>query len=189
MDMDIPLPEELELLEQQDQENYYPDFDPTEPCPEPQVEPQSQPQPEPQSPDLVVLPEPQSNGHKRSRSDAPPDGSLSEEKRVRVGDSAGSEANEADEDWLRYSPSPPRAVAAGEEEEVRFVKEKLLSRYASEIDGECMPVTALNGDRVYAKLNRFEGVERARKLDWRPNSAGRVSYGRNFVPTVDLFLV
>ncbi|KAJ1432394.1 P-loop containing nucleoside triphosphate hydrolase [Sesbania bispinosa] len=49
--------------------------------------------------------------------------------------------------------------------EARFVKEKTLSRYASEIDGECMPVTAPNGNRVYAKLNRFRGEERVTKLD------------------------
>ncbi|MED6167939.1 hypothetical protein PIB30_007611 [Stylosanthes scabra] len=79
--------------------------------------------------------EPQSNGHKRSRSDgASPDRPISEEKRVRVGDSAASDvdavSNDDDEDWLRYSP-PPKG-----EEEVMFVKEKEPSRYASEIDGE-----------------------------------------------------
>ncbi|KAI5418991.1 hypothetical protein KIW84_043272 [Lathyrus oleraceus] len=48
----------------------------------------------------------------------------------------------ADEDWLRYSP-PPSPVRA---EEVIFSKEKTLSRFASEIDGEVMPVTAPNED-------------------------------------------
>ncbi|MED6158754.1 hypothetical protein PIB30_035683 [Stylosanthes scabra] len=188
MDMDIPLPEELELLElesnshlyheHQDQQSDYPDFD----LPEPEQEPKSQPQKQlqtqqqPESPDLVVLPEPQSNGHKRSRSgSASPDRSISEEKRVRVGDSAASDvdavSNDDDEDWLRYSP-PPRG-----EEEVIFVKEKELSRYASEIDGECMPVTAPGGGRVYAKLNRIEGEKLARKLDWRANSAGKGNNG------------
>ncbi|MED6218398.1 hypothetical protein PIB30_026361 [Stylosanthes scabra] len=182
MDMDIPLPEELELLElesnshlyhePQDLQSDYPDFDLPEPEPEQEPKSQLQTQPQPESPDLVVLPEPHSNGHKRSRSSgASPDRSISEEKRVRVGDSAASDvdavSNDDDEDWLRYSP-PPRG-----EEEVMFVKEKELSRYASEIDGECMPVTAPGGDRVYAKLNRIERVERARKLDWRANSAGK----------------
>ncbi|KAL2348072.1 hypothetical protein Fmac_002072 [Flemingia macrophylla] len=45
-----------------------------------------------------------------------------------------------------------------------FAKEKALSGFASEIDGECMLVTAPNGDRVYAKLNRFQGEERVTKL-------------------------
>ncbi|KAL1368046.1 hypothetical protein HN51_022146 [Arachis hypogaea] len=171
MDMDMPLPEELELLEL---ERDYPDFDIPEPEQEQELQPQKQPQthPQPESPDLVVLPEPQSNGHKRSRSDDPsPVRSLSEEKRVRVGDSAASEVDAVsndDEDWLQYSP-PPRGVRM--EEEDRFVKEKELSRYAWEIHGECMPVTAPSGDRVYAKLNRIEGLELARKLDWRANSA------------------
>uniref|UniRef100_A0A453IFN9 AAA+ ATPase domain-containing protein n=1 Tax=Aegilops tauschii subsp. strangulata TaxID=200361 RepID=A0A453IFN9_AEGTS len=47
-----------------------------------------------------------------------------------------------DEDWLRYSP-PPAAEA---------VAEKIVSRFASEIQGDSMPVTAPNGERVYAKL-------------------------------------
>ena len=47
-----------------------------------------------------------------------------------------------DEDWLRYSPPPA----------VEVVAEKTVSRFASEIQGDCMPVTAPNGERVYAKL-------------------------------------
>ncbi|CAL0303132.1 unnamed protein product [Lupinus luteus] len=156
-EMDI-LPEELELLEsnyqllEQDEQDYYSYIDETEP------------QPQPQSPkliDLTVPSEPQTNGYKRSRSNSPDDVSLpvpSDGKRVRVCDSSvAAEAEE--EDWLRYSPPP---VAA---EEVRFVKEKTVSRYASEIDGECMPVTAPGGDRVYAKMDRFQGEERLKKLE------------------------
>lgn len=47
-----------------------------------------------------------------------------------------------DEDWLRYSPPPAAEVVA----------EKIVSRFASEIQGDSMPVTAPNGERVYAKL-------------------------------------
>lgn len=48
-----------------------------------------------------------------------------------------------DEDWLRYSPPPaPEVISA----------EKTISRFASEIQGDCVPVTAPNGERVYAKL-------------------------------------
>ncbi|KAF1897159.1 hypothetical protein Lal_00034862 [Lupinus albus] len=156
-EMDI-LPEELELLEsnyqllEQDQQDYYPYIDET------------QPQPQPQSPklvDLTVPSQPQTNGYKRSRSNSPHDVSLpvpSDGKRVRVCDSSvAAEAEE--EDWIRYSP-PPVAT-----EEVRFVKEKTVSRYASEIEGECMPITAPGGDRVYAKMDRFAGEERLKKLD------------------------
>lgn len=48
-----------------------------------------------------------------------------------------------DEEWLRYSPPPvPEVVVA----------ETTISRFASEIQGDCVPVTAPNGERVYAKL-------------------------------------
>lgn len=161
MDMDIPLPEELELLEstyhlheQEDldhQDSYYP----------PDLEPQpEQPQPPPHDPASP------SNSHKRSRS---PSRSLSdsdcsdEEKREKV--RVRVEDPPPDEDWLRYSPPPPPPFPSVPVEEVMFSKEKVLSRYASEIDGECMPVTAPNGDRVYSKLDRFRGEEPATKLD------------------------
>ncbi|KAF7837327.1 chromosome transmission fidelity protein 18-like protein [Senna tora] len=151
----------------------YPDLEPPEPYPEEDQEAPPAAQPPP-SPDLQFDPEVQIIGHKRSRSDSP-DVSLSEavrpseEKRGRADDSV----RENDEDWLRYSPSQGSDHAV--EERVNFVKEKMLSRYASEIDGECMPVTAPNGDRVYAKLNRSEGEERLKKLDVRANSHDLIS--------------
>lgn len=65
---------------------------------------------------------------------------------------------EQDEDWLRYSPPPPEATdvhIASESDhlmsEVR-VEEKTLSKFAVDIEGDCMPVTGQCGDRVYAKL-------------------------------------
>ncbi|XP_027330673.1 chromosome transmission fidelity protein 18 homolog isoform X2 [Abrus precatorius] len=146
-DMDIPLPEELELLESnshfpEDQElellesnPHFPDFDP-------------------QQSDLAIPLETKTDGHKRSRSSS--DSEEEERAKVRV----------TVEDWLRYSP-PPVLV----EHETKFLKEKTLSRFASEIDGECMPVTAPNGDRVYAKLNRFQGEEHVTKLDCKGYSA------------------
>ncbi|MCI70701.1 chromosome transmission fidelity protein, partial [Trifolium medium] len=73
-----------------------------------------------------------------------------------------------EEDWLRYSP-PPTTISV---EEVRFYKEKTLSRFASEIDGEVMPITAPNGDRVYTKLDRFYGEEQVTKLNCRGYSSG-----------------
>lgn len=171
MDMDVPLPEELELLEssyriyeQEDHDNYYshPPEDETEP------------QPEQPSPDLASPSEPQSDSLKRPRSNSSSDLDLDldssdvekrEKVRVRVEDPP------AEEDWLRYSPPPSVTV-----EEVRFSKEKTLSRYASEIDGECMPVTAPNGDRVYTKLDRYYGEERVTKLNCRGYSSGTYSF-------------
>ncbi|XP_058724350.1 uncharacterized protein LOC131595863 [Vicia villosa] len=156
MDMDIPLPEELELLEssyriyeQEDDDHYF--YNPPEDEPELQPE-QSPPQ------DLASPSEPQSNSLKRTRSNSNSD-SPEVEKREKV--RVRAEDPPADEDWLRYSP-PPSPVRA---EEVRFSKEKTLSRFASEIDGEVMPVTAPNGDRVYTKLDRYYGEDRATKLN------------------------
>ncbi|KAI5394833.1 hypothetical protein KIW84_061450 [Lathyrus oleraceus] len=113
-------------------------------------------------PDLVFPSEPQFNSHKRSRSDPSSDLDLDSadvEKREKV--RVRAEDPPADEDWLRYSP-PPSPVRA---EEVIFSKEKTLSRFASEIDGEVMPVTAPNGDRVYTKLDRYYGEDRTTKLN------------------------
>lgn len=169
MDMDVPLPEELELLEssyriyeQEEDDHYF--YNPPED--EPELQPEQSPPPDLDSPS-----EPQSNSHKRTRSDAnsnldsdSPDVEKREKVRVRTEDPP------ADEDWLRYFP-PPSPVRA---EEVRFSKEKTLSRFASEIDGEVMPVTAPNGDRVYTKLDRYYGEDRATKL-----SSGAFSSGTN----------
>jgi chromosome transmission fidelity protein 18 len=54
------------------------------------------------------------------------------------------EDEEEDEDWLRYSPPPPVPEVV--------VAEKTISRFASEIHGDCVAVTAPSGERVYAKL-------------------------------------
>lgn len=85
-----------------------------------------------------------------------------EEKRSRV-------ESVEDEDWLRYSPPPAPAVEVVEREEE---KEKILSRYAMEIDGDCVPVTGLDGDRVYAKICRAHMRERITKLNTKGESNG-----------------
>ncbi|XP_020231896.1 chromosome transmission fidelity protein 18 homolog [Cajanus cajan] len=187
MDMDIPLPEELELLEsnshfpeqEEDHHYYFPELH--------SAETHSQQPP----PDLALPPEAQSfAANKRSRPNPPEeekrakvrvsveeDSSAAdevwlrhspppaEEKRPEVRVSLEENSSVADEDWLRYSPPPEPA------QETTFAKEQTLSRFASEIDGECMPVTAPNGDRVYAKLNRFQGEDRVMKLDCNGYSA------------------
>ncbi|RDX92278.1 Chromosome transmission fidelity protein 18-like protein, partial [Mucuna pruriens] len=204
MDMDIPLPEELEFLEsnshipeqdQQQQEEdhhyYFPELD--------IAEHYSQQPP----PDLAIPSKTESNGHKRPRPHSPPEEDKrakvriaveedsaaadedwlrysppsAEEKRVKARVAVEEDSPAADEDWLRYSPPPPEPAA----EEPTFAKEKNLSRFASEIDGECMPITAPNGDRVYAKLNRFQGEKRATKLDCSRYSAELISEPINVI--------
>ncbi|GER42432.1 chromosome transmission fidelity factor, partial [Striga asiatica] len=46
-------------------------------------------------------------------------------------------------------------------------EERILSRYATEIDGDFVPVTGLDGERVYAKLCSLEMDEDGRKRDLR----------------------
>lgn len=48
-----------------------------------------------------------------------------------------------------------------------------ICRYASEIDGECVPITAPDGgERVYAKFCRALGDEEVKKLDVNDKSHG-----------------
>lgn len=81
---------------------------------------------------------------------------------------------EADEDWLRYSP-PEKSVEGDFGVGVPgVVEEKVISRYASEIDGECIPVTSIDGgDRVYAKVSRWEeNDDRRGRLNFQIPSTG-----------------
>ncbi|XP_038981046.1 chromosome transmission fidelity protein 18 homolog [Phoenix dactylifera] len=76
--------------------------------------------------------------------------------------------DDSDEEWLRYSP--PKDVAAADAAPERDVavldvaEEKFISRFVSEIEGECIPVTGPCGDRVYAKMNSGEMGGTQRKL-------------------------
>ncbi|XP_073276640.1 uncharacterized protein [Primulina huaijiensis] len=83
-------------------------------------------------------------------------------------DDGGREGD--DEEWLRYSPPQVEEVELLEEER----GERILSRYATEIEGDCMPVTGLDGERVYAKLCRTEmGMEeKSNKLSLRQERDG-----------------
>lgn len=82
---------------------------------------------------------------------------------------------ESDEDWLRYSP-PPRKNNPMAEGEERAMEEKIVSRYASQIDGDCIPVTAPSGERVYAKICRVVREERLKKLEVKAQSCGRTTF-------------
>ncbi|XP_059293079.1 uncharacterized protein LOC132046460 isoform X1 [Lycium ferocissimum] len=131
--------------------------------------PQSEPGSDPK-PTLSLPPKPsQINAKKRVLPDDPEssDVVITEEKRSRVEDN--------DEDWLRYSP--PKQPDEEEEpmvEEEEEEGEKILAKYASEIDGDCIPVTGLDdGERVYAKISRVEN-ERVKKLELKGYSTGLI---------------
>ena len=166
MDFDLPLPEELELLEQNyrinEEEEDYRDLEPYPYEEKEEDEPSTQyKSPSPSSPDAQI------NGHKRSRSLDGPDASV-DEKRSRI--------DEEEEDWIRYSP-PPEATDSIVEERVGedvVEEEKLVWKFASEIDGDFVPVTdPSNGDRVYAKITKEEEKkERQEKLVVKSQSGG-----------------
>lgn len=94
---------------------------------------------------------------------------ITEEKRSRVEDN--------DEDWLRYSPpkQPEEEPMVVEQEPEPEPEEKILAKYALEIDGDCTPVTGLDGERVYAKICRVEN-ERFKKLEVSGYSTGEFSF-------------
>ncbi|KAK3019198.1 hypothetical protein RJ639_002970 [Escallonia herrerae] len=81
-----------------------------------------------------------------------------------------------DEDLLRYSPARNEALNADDVAlEEKEDKVKIVSRYASEIDGDCIPVTGPDGERVYVKISRVvEREERVKKLDVKGYSSGLI---------------
>lgn len=170
MDMDIPLPDELELLEA----NYHlhedwAELEQQEPDPEEYIEEDRQPTSASKSPPSThhqQSTETQVNGHKRLRPVDETTAGPSDEKRSRIDD----------EDWLRYSPPPQESDPIPMVEErttADAVEEKIVWRYASEIDGDFIPVTAPSlGDRVYAKISRVEMEERPQ----RGQSGGRTKF-------------
>ncbi|CAL5347593.1 unnamed protein product [Camellia sinensis] len=195
-DMDIPLPEELEWLEANSHLNddYEGDLEPPEPYPdEEEEENKPQPQPnkqnqQPTKPTLSIPPKPTPitdpstspktliNGKKRFRSDGSEfsnsdEHAQLEDKRSRI-DDLGTEID--DEDWIRYSPPPQNEATEVVEPVVVEAVEKIVSRFASEINGDCIPVTGLDGDRVYAKMSRVE-EDRLKKLDVKAYSSGLIS--------------
>ncbi|KAK1426376.1 hypothetical protein QVD17_15047 [Tagetes erecta] len=91
---------------------------------------------------------------------------LVEDKRCKV----DSTVNEDDDDWMRYSPPRKEAVEVVVEEEE---EERFISRYATDIDGDFMPVTGPDGDRVYAKLIK-EVDDKLKKLEVKGLSKGLI---------------
>ncbi|XP_062109092.1 uncharacterized protein LOC133819774 [Humulus lupulus] len=172
MDFDPPLPDELELLEESYRINEeYSEFDPTEPYPYEEEEDEQLQQQQPtqgKSPSQI-------SDHKRSRPSDGPDASVSgvlrpsDEKRSKIDE---DRMLEEDEVLLRFSP-PEVSEPILEDRAEDAVEEKLVWRYASEIDGDFIPVTAPSGgDRVYAKITTEEMNERREKLYVKTPSAG-----------------
>ncbi|KAJ1696053.1 hypothetical protein LUZ63_004565 [Rhynchospora breviuscula] len=66
--------------------------------------------------------------------------------------------DQEEEEWLRYSPHPPqprsskrgRPLHPQQQQETEEIR---ISRFASDIQGHCIPITGPAGHRVYAKLN------------------------------------
>ncbi|KAK3147725.1 hypothetical protein QOZ80_3BG0285980 [Eleusine coracana subsp. coracana] len=138
MDMDMPDPEELEwmeshsLLPEEEEEAYFDD-------PEAGFFPLPGDSPQPQeaaAPPVKPAVEVSEGGQKRP----PPPPPLEQERSKRIN---LEREDSVDEEWLRYSPPPAPEVV---------VTETTISKFASEIQGDCVPVTAPNGERVYAKL-------------------------------------
>ncbi|XAR62771.1 hypothetical protein NMG60_11017642 [Bertholletia excelsa] len=186
-DMDIPQLEELEWLEANSHlHDDYEDLEPPEPYPEEDDE--FQPLPQTSKPTLSIPAKPTQaadsftdpktpiNSKKRFRSDIPD--LLDSEHQDRLGekrsrnDDLPIEDDDDDEDWLRYSP--PLKEASTVEQPMVDQEEKILSRFASEIDGDCIPVTGLEGDRVYAKMSRVQEEDRLKKLDIKAYSHGLI---------------
>ncbi|KAH0638173.1 hypothetical protein KY289_038088 [Solanum tuberosum] len=189
MDMEFPDAAELEWLEanatypdeEEDDLEFEDDFLQQPPSPPGSEQIASQPDPKPtlSLPPKPSLPKPQLpiNSRKRFLPDDPESSSddrnavvITEEKRSRVEDN--------DEDWLRYSPpkQPEEEEPMVVEQELELEQEpeeKILAKYALEIDGDCTPVTGLDGERVYAKICRVED-ERVKKLEVKGYSTGLI---------------
>ncbi|KQK22437.1 chromosome transmission fidelity protein 18 homolog [Brachypodium distachyon] len=171
-DMEMPDPEELEwmeshgLLPEEEEDTYF--DDPDEgflPAADDASKPRDPPQEAAVSP---AKPAEEVSEPNLKRPSPPPPVEQEEERRKRRN---VDREDSVDEDWLRYSP--PTAV--------EIVAEKIVSRFASEIQGDCMPVTAPNGERVYAKLvteklvsEVIEGSRRRTPIS-NPNHKGLLS--------------
>uniref|UniRef100_A0A0D9Z526 AAA+ ATPase domain-containing protein n=1 Tax=Oryza glumipatula TaxID=40148 RepID=A0A0D9Z526_9ORYZ len=146
-DMDMPDPEELEWMESHgllpEEEEEYAYFDDPEdegflPAAAGADQPRRSPQETTAAP-AKPADEVSEGNLKRPPPPPPPEQGEERSKRRNVD---REDSGDGDEDWLRYSPPPV----------VEVVAEKTISRFASDIRGDCMSVTAPNGERVYAKV-------------------------------------
>ncbi|KAF9611196.1 hypothetical protein IFM89_027510 [Coptis chinensis] len=79
-----------------------------------------------------------------------------------------------DEEWLRFSPEN---VEMNDSSVVEEEEEKFISRFVSEIEGNCMAITGLDGSRVYAKMtsNVEMNDSSAKKLNIKGYANGLIS--------------
>lgn len=183
-DMDIPMPGELEWLEANSHlpEEDYDYFEPPEPYPEHEDD-RPLPEEEERMKQPVIKFGIELNQTVDNINFSPSETLINVQKRTRSEDEVVLECfgekrgrfdgkeEEEDQDWLRYSEVRENDVENVAEEET-VEAEKFVSRFASEIDGEFMPVTGLNGDRVYAKICRSDRVGHVQKLDARTRDSG-----------------
>lgn len=172
METDIPLPDELEWMEAQslfnEEYSYLPSPYDGDGDGDVQDEDLPSPSTSPAAPD----------GRKRpstlGRSDSP--------KRTKLGEgSCGEVELEDDDSWLRYSPRGDDDKNAEEKtEEEEDEEEVVLSRFASRIDGDCVAVTGLGGERVYAKVCRVSDEGLGSRMSYSRAKTGDSSCKINF---------
>nr|XP_043611816.1 chromosome transmission fidelity protein 18 homolog [Erigeron canadensis] len=121
----------------------------------------------PNNQNIVSEPEkPQS----KKRLNPNPSTSVVEDKRCKIVDVIDDDHDE--DDWMRFDP-PKRDEAVNDVEVVEEEeKERFISRYVKDIDGDFMPVTGTDGDRVYAKLVKVDNDDNLKKLDLKSYSKG-----------------
>ncbi|KAJ9680283.1 hypothetical protein PVL29_019561 [Vitis rotundifolia] len=119
--------------------------------------------PEPPSP----LSQPQFNGQKWPLSDDldAPDSGMSSK--------ADLPKTRAEEDWLWYLLPMD---TDGELEPMVFYEERIVSRYISKIDSDCILVTGPGGDMVYLKISVTRSDGRLKKLDLEGHTKGESNF-------------
>lgn len=100
-----------------------------------------------------------------------------------------NEGSDDDEEWLRRSS--PRDTVEEMEVVEDVTQERILSRFATEIDGDCVPITGLDGERVYAKICssvEMDDEGRNDKLSFRRDHEGEAITFDVFVNLINCFI-
>ncbi|GJY28663.1 hypothetical protein Tco_0404430 [Tanacetum coccineum] len=113
----------------------------------------------------------------KSKKRANPIDEIVEDKRIKLDDVAKvideEEDGDEDEEWMRYSPPREKAAEEVVMEVDEVVEEKFISRNLAEIEGEFMPVTGTDGERVYA-MKKGEEEEGSVVYNLAATSKGRL---------------
>ncbi|XP_078174461.1 P-loop containing nucleoside triphosphate hydrolases superfamily protein [Carex rostrata] len=138
--MEIPTAEELEWLEthtflpDEEEEQRQQEEEEDERC---HFSPSLPPSPNPIPNPNINNPNPNTRSSKRPRE---------EQEEAHCGNS-----KDEDEEWLRYSAPPPSSPQPPTKRKHNTAIS--IYRFASDIRGDCFPITGPHGQRVYAKLN------------------------------------